>query len=282
MQGSFFARRFLAWIWATTFVRALWGSSFLHFAALTGLLAWAGAARQIPGGGGRGGMQLDLTAGDGSPSGPLKCDLVGDPYATPQIAPWTKTIAQPQAPVAAAPELTDIPSPPGDKDKPRSDDEQISDSHADRQTAASSPIEVAPDSHDTPSEPLLGPRAPHAPEKQPDKKTDSQVQMASAQSAAAGHEPSGTSGGFPSYFGNIPPRYPEIARRNGWEGTVLLHLHVDVKGRVTQVELISSSGYPVLDNEAIAALQHWVGLPATRNGMPVETDFTKPVHFALH
>ena len=90
MQGSFFARRFVAWLWATTFVRALWGSSFLHFAALTSLLIWAGAARQIPGGGGRGGMQLDLSTGDGSPNGLLPLEMVGDPNSPSEIKPWAQ------------------------------------------------------------------------------------------------------------------------------------------------------------------------------------------------
>jgi protein TonB len=44
--------------------------------------------------------------------------------------------------------------------------------------------------------------------------------------------------------------YPELARRNGWEGTVTLRLTVNAKGRLEKTEVIQSSGYVILDKEA--------------------------------
>ncbi|MBK4729016.1 TonB family protein [Oxynema sp. CENA135] len=53
------------------------------------------------------------------------------------------------------------------------------------------------------------------------------------------------------------PSYPDIAREQGWEGEVLLSVDVDPNGNVSNVQLISSSGYPVLDNTAIDRAWSW-------------------------
>ena len=44
--------------------------------------------------------------------------------------------------------------------------------------------------------------------------------------------------------------YPEEARRNRWEGTVVLRLQIDAAGRAEAIEVVQSSGYRVLDREA--------------------------------
>lgn len=49
--------------------------------------------------------------------------------------------------------------------------------------------------------------------------------------------------------------YPPIARRRGWQGTVTIHITVRGNGELQQVKLSKSSGYSLLDNSAIAALQ---------------------------
>lgn len=45
--------------------------------------------------------------------------------------------------------------------------------------------------------------------------------------------------------------YPPIARRHGWEGQVRLGLTVDADGRLSDLCVLSSSGYSVLDKDAI-------------------------------
>jgi protein TonB len=80
---------------------------------------------------------------------------------------------------------------------------------------------------------------------------------------------------------NRPPRYPDIAKRNRWEGTVLLKLFIDAEGRVTDVEVLRSSGYPVLDAEAAAAVRIWRGEPALLDGRAVASEETLPVKFRL-
>ena len=49
--------------------------------------------------------------------------------------------------------------------------------------------------------------------------------------------------------------YPAIARRNGWEGTVTLRLTINAKGRLEKTEIVESSGYDVLDNEAVKMMR---------------------------
>jgi protein TonB len=49
--------------------------------------------------------------------------------------------------------------------------------------------------------------------------------------------------------------YPEPARRVGQQGSCLLRITVDRNGNVTDVSLMESSGYRVLDDEAIRAVR---------------------------
>jgi protein TonB len=80
---------------------------------------------------------------------------------------------------------------------------------------------------------------------------------------------------------NRPPRYPEIAQRHGWEGTVLLKLKIDAAGNVSGVEVVRSSGHSILDAEAVSAVRVWRGEPATENGRPVASEAYLPVRFRL-
>lgn len=49
--------------------------------------------------------------------------------------------------------------------------------------------------------------------------------------------------------------YPPLARRRGWEGTVLLGLHIESNGQLEKIYVERSSGYAVLDNSALNALR---------------------------
>lgn len=55
----------------------------------------------------------------------------------------------------------------------------------------------------------------------------------------------------------VQPRYPEAARRAGLEGTVVLQLSVDRRGRVVSVHVTESSGIRELDTEAVRAARLW-------------------------
>ncbi|MBY4678295.1 energy transducer TonB [Marinobacterium arenosum] len=78
-----------------------------------------------------------------------------------------------------------------------------------------------------------------------------------------------------------PPDYPLRALRRGWQGQVLLQLQLDAVGRVTAVEVVRSSGYPVLDRAAEQAARRWRFKPAIRHGRPVASYVKIPVDFQL-
>ena len=48
--------------------------------------------------------------------------------------------------------------------------------------------------------------------------------------------------------------YPEIARRDGIQGDLLMKFTIQKSGKVTDVEIVKSSGYPMLDEAAKKAL----------------------------
>ena len=57
--------------------------------------------------------------------------------------------------------------------------------------------------------------------------------------------------------GNIPPRYPVNARRNRQQGMVKLVYFVNGDGSVRDVRVMKSSGYQLLDQEAVAAVEKY-------------------------
>jgi protein TonB len=80
----------------------------------------------------------------------------------------------------------------------------------------------------------------------------------------------------------VKPRYPESARRRGIEGTVLLKMRITAQGRVEDVRVVRSAGYPELDESAIEAVRRWRFEPARHNGEPVvEEAVLLPVVFQL-
>jgi len=56
--------------------------------------------------------------------------------------------------------------------------------------------------------------------------------------------------------GNEMPSYPEEALREGWEGVVKLKVCFR-QGEVTQVTVVESSGFMILDEAAIASARKW-------------------------
>ncbi len=83
------------------------------------------------------------------------------------------------------------------------------------------------------------------------------------------------------FSSNPPPQYPLDAARNGLEGTVLLRLRVDTAGKVTEVEIIESSGHDSLDRAAVEAVKRWKGRPARRFGRAIASEEVLPVRFRL-
>jgi len=55
--------------------------------------------------------------------------------------------------------------------------------------------------------------------------------------------------------------YPMLARRNGWEGQVILALDVNLGGQIQNVQVKSGSGHPVLDQSALNAVSRIRTIP---------------------
>ena len=87
--------------------------------------------------------------------------------------------------------------------------------------------------------------------------------------------------GYPDYNINPKPRYPMIARRNGYEGAVLLRIWVLEDGKVGKIEIEQSSGYVILDKSAIEAVTNCIFIPGKRNGVPFPSWVTVPIKFQL-
>lgn len=83
------------------------------------------------------------------------------------------------------------------------------------------------------------------------------------------------------HSGNAAPVYPDLARRRGWEGRVVLRVVVDATGVPSNVAIGSSSGHRMLDDAAVAAVGHWRFEPARMAGVPIVASVDVPVAFRL-
>ena len=79
----------------------------------------------------------------------------------------------------------------------------------------------------------------------------------------------------------VKPRYPESARRQGFEGTTLLKIHVSDTGRVEDVLIERSAGHEDLDLAAMEAVKQWRFEPARRGKQSIAVWVMLPVRFAL-
>jgi protein TonB len=83
------------------------------------------------------------------------------------------------------------------------------------------------------------------------------------------------------YLNNPAPVYPEIAMDRGWEGKVLMKVHVQASGKPDSIAVVKSSGQDVLDDEAVRTVRQWTFVPAMRGKTPVDGWVTVPISFNL-
>jgi TonB family protein len=84
-----------------------------------------------------------------------------------------------------------------------------------------------------------------------------------------------------NYADNPKPEYPDRARREGQEGTVLLRVLVDQEGRSQWVEISRSSGHAALDGAAVETVKRWRFHPARQGEGRVESRVLIPIVFRL-
>lgn len=84
-------------------------------------------------------------------------------------------------------------------------------------------------------------------------------------------------------FSNIRDRvmaslhYPPMARRQGWRGVVRLEFTILTNGDVENLRVLQSSGYPLLDRQALRAVE----AAAPFSPPPAAATITLPVRFRL-
>ncbi len=76
-------------------------------------------------------------------------------------------------------------------------------------------------------------------------------------------------------------RYPDMARRAGIEGRVIVQFIVDEEGNVTNPQVVRSAGQGGLDEAALNAIRQMKFTPGMQRGRPVRVQMTQPVIFRL-
>lgn len=80
---------------------------------------------------------------------------------------------------------------------------------------------------------------------------------------------------------NRKPPYPRLSRLNDEQGTVVLRVLVKADGTAGNVEIKTSSGYPLLDESARSTVLTWNFIPATVDGKPVAEWYQVAIPFTL-
>jgi periplasmic protein TonB len=82
---------------------------------------------------------------------------------------------------------------------------------------------------------------------------------------------------------DVQKTYPPLAHHYGWQGDVLLAFHVDPTGAIQNVHVTHSSGYAVLDQSAVNALQRVGNIPNAAHWLSGGvTDLELPISYQLH
>ncbi|WP_196221375.1 energy transducer TonB [Sansalvadorimonas verongulae] len=79
----------------------------------------------------------------------------------------------------------------------------------------------------------------------------------------------------------VQPAYPYRARKLHHQGTVILDIKLDEKGKIVTLEVEKTSGYRSLDKAAVSAVGRWRFQPLIENGHGVRSRVRVPVRFRL-
>ncbi|MGY2796580.1 periplasmic protein TonB [Ewingella americana] len=84
-----------------------------------------------------------------------------------------------------------------------------------------------------------------------------------------------------AYLNNPAPDYPRLSKKLREQGTVRLRVEVSASGLAASVAVSQSSGYPRLDEAAVAAVKRWKFIAAKQGDQPVAAQVIVPLVFAL-
>jgi protein TonB len=86
---------------------------------------------------------------------------------------------------------------------------------------------------------------------------------------------------IPLYKENPSPGYPALAKKRGYEGTVILEVLVTKDGRAGIVSVFQSSQYPTLDEAAVSSVKKWRFEPGKIGDRKVDMPVKIPIRFKL-
>ncbi|HET7292617.1 MAG TPA: energy transducer TonB [Vicinamibacteria bacterium] len=84
----------------------------------------------------------------------------------------------------------------------------------------------------------------------------------------------------PRLLKQVRPHYPNEAFVKKTEGTVVIEIVIDARGRVARARVVRS--VPGLDEAALEAVRQWVFTPGVQGGRPVPTRAIAPVSFHIY
>lgn len=159
------------------------------------------------------------------------------------------------------------PEPPKQETPPPQEKPPVTIPESDKGTLAPPP-EVEPRKEPPPPVPAQ-PQAPPQPEVLPvqQKPAAAPVKMPDAHAA---------------HLQNPAPVYPVLSRKRREQGTVILRLLVLVDGKVADISIHQSSGYPRLDESAVQAVKRWRYTPAVQEGKAIDYWHLQPVVFSIN
>jgi periplasmic protein TonB len=192
------------------------------------------------------------------PQLPPPQDTVTSPEATPEpssVPPPAADVREPVSPAQPAPVPEQDVKPPPTPTNPRPPRSKVARTHGPAEPPVSGGREARPMTNSTP---------PVAREASGQAARPSPAWLASVNDWLMAHR-----------------FYPEIARRRGRQGTVVVRFEVNRLGQVLNVNMLQGSGSDVLDQAAIT-LVRTASLPPFPPGMPAAQEtVTVPVHYRL-
>lgn len=84
----------------------------------------------------------------------------------------------------------------------------------------------------------------------------------------------------PSFLHKVVPCYPALAKKLEKQGTVLLRVTIDERGRPVEIEVLKKAGFG-FDEEAVKAIKDSSFVPAKRDGKPLACKALLPIRFVL-
>jgi len=201
---------------------------------------------------------LEAAAGPESDSAPMEVGIVESAPPAAEVAPPEKP-PEPTPPEPVPPPPTPVPPPPPPEPMP----------------------EPAPPPPPAPAVVHPAPRPPAHPHTSAPAKPGPAAASANPGPPTAARGSGGTGRTDVRIRSNPKPDYPEEAKRAHQEGVAIISIEVNGEGIPENVTLARSSGFPLLDQAAIAGVRRWRFYPAVMAGLPISVHKEVPVRFRI-